>query len=221
MESQAQMARKRPRVLLGDDHVLILSGVRATLEPRFEVVGQATDGRALLEAAEKLRPDVVVVDISMPSLNGFEVARQLKQTLPSAAVVFLSQHLSPSYLKQALAIGVSGYVLKSETTDELEPALVAALRGETFTSPKFGGDVVSRLRNRNGGLSREMAELTDRQRQILQLLVDGKSNKEIAATLNLSIKTIEFHRAKMMSKLGAQSAAELSRLAIRLGIIPE
>jgi DNA-binding NarL/FixJ family response regulator len=221
MTLRAQPPAKRPRVLLGDDHVLILSGVRTTLEPRFEVVGQATDGKALLAAAEELRPDVVVLDISMPSLNGFEVARQLKRTLPLTAVVFLSQHLSPAYLKQALAIGVSGYVLKSETTEELEPALVAALKGETFTSPRFGEDALARFQNRDGGLNREIAELTDRQRGILQLLVDGRSNKEIAATLNLSIKTIEFHRAKIMTKLGAQTAAELSKMAIRLGIVPE
>lgn len=221
MTLRAQPPAKRPRVLLGDDHVLILSGVRTTLEPRFEVVGQATDGKALLAAAEELRPDVVVLDISMPSLNGFEVARQLKRALPLTAVVFLSQHLSPAYLKQALAIGVSGYVLKSETTEELEPALVAALKGETFTSPRFGEDALARFHNRDGGLNREIAELTDRQRGILQLLVDGRSNKEIAATLNLSIKTIEFHRAKIMTKLGAQTAAELSKMAIRLGIVPE
>jgi DNA-binding NarL/FixJ family response regulator len=212
---------KRPRVLLADDHVLILSGIRATLEPRFEIVGQATDGKALLEAAGRLKPDIIVLDISMPSLNGFEAARQLKQIAPSTALVFLSQHLSPAYLKQALAIGVSGYVLKSETTEELEPALVAALRGEVFTSPRFGEDVLSRLQNRNGGLTREIAELTDRQRQVLQLLVDGKSNKEVATALNVSIKTVEFHRARIMNKLGAQTAAELSRVAIRLGMIPE
>lgn len=212
---------KRPRVLLADDHVLILSGIRATLEPRFEIVGQATDGKALLEAAGRLKPDIIVLDISMPSLNGFEAARQLKQIAPSTALVFLSQHLSPAYLKQALAIGVSGYVLKSETTEELEPALMAALRGEVFTSPRFGEDVLSRLQNRNGGLTREIAELTDRQRQVLQLLVDGKSNKEVATALNVSIKTVEFHRARIMNKLGAQTAAELSRVAIRLGMIPE
>src|SRR5215471_16188611 len=142
MALQANAPAKKPRVLLGDDHVLILSGIRATLEPRFEVVGQATDGKALLEAAEKLRPDLIVLDISMPALNGFEVARQLKQILPATALVFLSQHLNPAYLKQALAIGASGYVLKSETTEELEPALFAALKGEIFTSPRFGEDVL-------------------------------------------------------------------------------
>jgi DNA-binding NarL/FixJ family response regulator len=214
-------AAKRPRVLLADDHVLILSGIRAALEPRFEIVGQVTDGKALLGAAETLKPDVIVLDISMPGLNGFEAARQLRENIPSARLVFLSQHLSPAYLKQALAIDVSGYVLKSETIEELEPALHATLKGDLFTSPRFGAEVLSRLRNRDGGLNREMADLTDRQREILQLLVEGRSNKEIAAILNVSIKTVEFHRAKIMSKLGAQTAAELSRVAIRLGIIPE
>jgi DNA-binding NarL/FixJ family response regulator len=211
----------RPRVLLGDDHALILSGVRATLASRFEVVGEATDGKALVEAAERLRPDIIILDISMPLLNGFEAARQILLSQPAAKLIFLSQHLTPAYLRQALEIGATGYVLKSETTEELEPAMNAVLKGETFISPRFGDEVVSRMRGRDGNLNRVQGELTERQRQILQLLAEGRSNKEAAAILNLSVKTIEFHRAKMMSKLGARSGAELTRLAIQQGIIPE
>jgi DNA-binding NarL/FixJ family response regulator len=210
----------RPRVLLGDDHALILGGVRATLAPRFDVVGEATDGKALVAEAERLRPDIVVLDISMPLLNGFEAARQLRQILPSAGLIFLSQHLSPAYLRQALEIGVAGYVLKSETTDELEPAINRVLKGETYASPRFGDDTLSGLRGRDGGLNRKKSELSERQRQILQLLIDGRSNKEVSSLMNLSIKTIEFHRAQIMSKLGAHSAAELARLAIQQGIVP-
>ena len=211
----------KPRVLLGDDHALILSGVRATIEARFDVVGEATDGKALVAAAERLRPDIIVLDISMPLLNGFEAARQLRLSLPSAALIFLSQHLNPAYLRQALEICVTGYVLKSETTEELEPAMNAAIKGETFISPRFGDETLSNMRGRGGNLNRVSGDLTERQRQILQLLIDGKSNKEAASILNLSVKTIEFHRAKMMSKLGARSGAELTKLAIQQGIIPE
>jgi DNA-binding NarL/FixJ family response regulator len=211
----------KPRILLGDDHALILSGARTALEPQFEVVGQATDGRELVEAAAKLLPDVIVMDISMPTVNGFEAARQLRRILPATKLVFLSQHLSPAYLRQALRIGVSGYVLKSETSDELAQAVHAALHGKVFTSPSFGPDILSKLQNRTGALNRETADLTDRQREILQLLVDGRSNKEIAAALNLSVKTIEFHRAKIMAKLGAHNPSELALVALRQGIIPE
>jgi len=211
----------KPRVLLGDDHALILSGVRATLAPRYDVVGEATDGRALVAAAERLQPDIVILDISMPLLNGFEAARQLRLSLPAAKLIFLSQHLSPAYLRQAIEIGVTGYVLKSETTEELEPAINAVLKGETFISPRFGDEALSKMRGRDGALNRVQGDLTERQRQILQLLADGQSNKEAAAILNLSVKTIEFHRAKMMSKLGAHSGAELTRIAIQQGIIPE
>jgi len=210
----------KPRVLLGDDHALILSGVRATLASRFEVVGEATDGKALVAAAERLRPDIVVLDISMPLLNGFEAARQLRQVLPSAGLIFLSQHLSPAYLRQALEIGVAGYVLKSETTEELEPAIHKVLKGQKYASPRFGADTFSGLRGREGGLNRKKGDLSERQRQILQLLIDGRSNKEFSSIVNLSIKTVEFHRAQIMSKLGAHSAAELTRLAIQQGIIP-
>jgi DNA-binding NarL/FixJ family response regulator len=195
--------------------------VRATLQPRFEVVGEATDGKALVAAAERLRPDVVILDISMPLLNGFEAARQLRLSLPEARLIFLSQHLSLAYLRQAIDIGVTGYVLKSETTDELEPAMDAVLKGETFISPRFGDEALSSMRGRDGNLNRVKGDLTERQRQILQLLIDGRSNKEAASILNLSVKTIEFHRAKMMSKLGARSGAELTKLAIQQGIIPE
>ena len=210
----------KPRIFLADDHVLILGGLRALLEPEFEVVGQAADGRALVELAVGLRPDAVVLDISMPLLNGFEAARQLRKLIPDTALIFLSLHLSPAYLKTALQIGVSGYVLKSNTTDELRKALLAVLKGELFVSPSFGPDILDKLRGRSGAINNESGELTERQREILQLIVHGRANKEIADRLNLSIKTVEFHRAKIMTKLGARSPAELTRLAMQQGILP-
>ena len=206
--------------MLADDHVLILGGIRALLEPNFEIVGQVGDGKTLVEAAAQLHPDAIVLDISMPVLNGFEAARQLRELLPGTALIFLSQHLSPTYLNTSLQIGVAGYVLKTETTSELQDALGAVLKGRIYISPRFGADALDQLRSRSGGVNRQSSDLTERQRQILELIVAGRSNKEIADRLNLSIKTIEFHRAKIMAKLGARSAAELTRVALQQGILP-
>lgn len=209
------------RVLLGDDHVLILEGIRASLDPQFTIVGQAMDGKMLVKAAEELRPDIVVLDISMPGLNGFESARQIKNILLSAKLVFLTQHLNPAYLRQALKIGVVGYVLKTEAGDELRRAVSAVVHGKIYISPSFGSGVIEHLWSRSGDVSQEWTDLTERQREILHLIVHGRGNKEIADTLHLSIKTIEFHRAKLMNKLGVRSAAELGKVALQQGLIPE
>lgn len=209
------------RILLGDDHSLILDGIRATLEPDFQVVGQARDGMTLVKSAAELRPELVLLDISMPGLNGFDSARQIRGILPTIKLIFLSQHLNPAYLREALKIGVSGYVLKSETSEELQHAIAKVLRGETYISPSFGEDVIANLWNRSKELNDQSPELTGRQREILQLIVEGRGNKEIADVLNLSIKTIEFHRAKIMNKLAVRTAAELARVALRRGLLPE
>jgi DNA-binding NarL/FixJ family response regulator len=209
------------RVLLADDHALIARGVRSTLEPQFEIVGYAADGKALVQAAEELRPDIIVLDISMPVLNGLEAAERIRKILPSVKLIFLSQHLDPAYLRQALRVGASGYVLKVQTAEELQQALAAAMRGETFISPAFDPQLVAGLWNRSKELNNESAELTVRQREILQLVVEGRSNKEIADVLEVSIKTVEFHRARLMSKLGARSAAQLAKVAVQRGLIPE
>jgi len=211
---------KQLRVLLGDDHALILDGIRAALRSHFDVVGQATDGKALVEAAARLKPDLVILDISMPLLNGFDSARRIREILPSAKLIFLSQHLNPAYLKQALKVGVSGYVLKSGATEELQEAISTVLRGQTYITPNFGEVVLSRLWNNSGELSQETEGLTDRQREILHLIVEGRANKEIADVLHLSIKTIEFHRARIMIKLGVRTVAELTKVALQQGLIP-
>jgi DNA-binding NarL/FixJ family response regulator len=208
------------RVLLGDDHALILDGIRATLQLHFDVVGQATDGKALVAAAERLKPDLIVLDISMPLLNGFESARRIKAALPSTKLIFLSQHLNPAYLKQALKVGASGYVLKSGATEELQKAIAVVLRGQTYITPSFGDDVIARLWDRSGEFNNESEELTERQREIVQLIVEGRANKEIADILHLSIKTIEFHRARIMTKLGVHTVAELTKVALQQGLIP-
>jgi DNA-binding NarL/FixJ family response regulator len=209
------------RVLLGDDHALILDGLRAALQSQYDIVGVAKDGRALVQAAEKLKPELVIVDISMPLLNGFEAAKQIKESLPSAKLIFLSQHLNPAYLKHALKLGASGYVLKAGAIEELQKAISAVVRGQTYITPAFGEDVIARLWNREGELSEESEGLTDRQREILQLIVEGRGNKEIADILHLSVKTIEFHRARIMAKLGVKTVAELTKIALQQGLIPE
>jgi len=210
----------KARILLGDDHALILDGLRTALQGSHEIVGLAQDGRALVQAAERLKPDLVIVDISMPLLNGFEAAKQIKKSLPHTKVIFLSQHLNPAYLKQALRLGASGYVLKAGATEELQQAIAAVVRGKTYITPAFGEDVIARLWNREGELSEESEELTERQREILQLIVEGRGNKEIADILHLSVKTIEFHRARIMAKLGVKTVAELTRAALQQGLIP-
>ena len=208
------------RVLLGDDHVLILDGLRSALQSQYEIVGVAKDGRALVEATERLKPDLVIVDISMPLLNGFEAAKQIKKNQPHTRVIFLSQHLNPAYLKNALRLGASGYVLKSGATEELQQAIATVQRGKTYITPAFGEDVIARLWNRDGELSEETESLTDRQREILQLIIEGRGNKEIADVIHVSVKTVEFHRARIMAKLGVKSVAELTKVALQQGLIP-
>jgi len=208
------------RVLLGDDHVLILDGLRAALQAQYEIVGIAKDGRALVRETERSKPDLVILDISMPLLNGFEAAKQIKKNLPQTKLIFLSQHLNPAYLKQALRLGASGYVLKSGATEELQQALTTVLRGKIYITPAFGEDVIARLWNREGELSEETEELSDRQREILQLIVEGRGNKEIADVIHVSVKTVEFHRARIMAKLGVRSVAELTKVALQRGLIP-
>ena len=209
------------RILLADDHVLVSHGVRATLEAQFEIVGLAGDGKALVEAAEALRPDAIVLDIGMPVLNGFEAAQRIRKILPAVKLIFLSQHRDPAYLRQTLRIGASGYVLKSEAAEELQHALAAVMRGEIFISPAFGEQVIANLWNRSKEVSNETLELTGRQREILQLIVEGRANKEVADCLHVSLKTIEFHRARVMHKLGARTAAELAKVALQRGLITE
>jgi DNA-binding NarL/FixJ family response regulator len=208
------------RILLGDDHALILDGLRSALQSQYEIVGLAKDGRMLVSEAGRLKPDLVILDISMPLLNGFEAARQIKKSLPHAKLIFLSQHLNPAYLKQALRLGASGYVLKSGATEELQQAIAAAVRGKTYITPAFGEEVIARLWNREGELSEEAEELTERQREILHLIVEGRGNKEIADLIHVSVKTVEFHRARIMAKLGVKSVAELTKVALQQGLIP-
>ena len=212
---------KRARVLLGDDHTIILEGVRRILEPLFDVVGAVADGRALVEAAEALHPDIVVADISMPLLNGIEVARLLQKSHPEIKIIFLTMHPDPTYAAEAFRTGASGYVLKSSAAEELVTAIQEALRGRVYVTPLVAGDVMHQLMQDPHAQEKVSAELTQRQREVLQLVAEGRSAKEIAEILKVSPRTVEFHKYRIMETLGLHTTAELTQYAVRHGIVGE
>ncbi|MGI6657580.1 MAG: response regulator [Desulfobulbus sp.] len=208
----------RPRILLADDHRMVAEGLRALLEPDYELVGIVEDGRALLEAVERLRPDVVVADVSMPLLNGIDAVRQLKKKHPSLAVVFLTMHLDVEYAASAVEVGALGYVLKHSAPSELLTAISHALKGRSYITPLLAEDLLAyqsrQPKHRREGLDR----LTPRQREVLQLLAEGHSVKEVGALLGISARTVEFHKYSMIDTLGLKSSAELVRFAVEHGI---
>jgi DNA-binding NarL/FixJ family response regulator len=210
----------RPRVLLADDHKIVTEGLKGLLEPEFELVGTVEDGRALLAAAEKLRPDVIVADISMPLLNGIDSVQQIKKAHKEIKVVFLTMHPDVTYAFSAFEAGASGYVLKHSAPTELVTAIRNALNGKTFVTPKLA-DAVKQHAKERANKREESTRLTQRQREILQLLAEGKSAKEIAMMLNISSRTVEFHKYRIMKDVGIKSAAELVHYAVRHGIITE
>jgi DNA-binding NarL/FixJ family response regulator len=210
---------KQVRILLGDDHPMLLKGIKGLLESHYDVVGSEEDGKALIEAALRLKPDLVVLDVSMPILNGIDAAREIKKTLPSIRLVFLTMQTNAIYLRKAFEAGASGYVLKSGAVEELLTGIEEARKGNVYVSPNFGQDMIESVRDWRNSRARSPVELTDRQRQILQLLAEGKQNKEIAELQNISVKTVEFHRSRLMTKTGAHSVAELTRFAMQEGLI--
>jgi len=209
---------KKARVLLADDHGIVVEGLKSLLEPEFELVGAVQDGRALLEAAEQLRPDVIVADISMPMLNGIEALRQLRKKDKKVKVVFLTMHPDVTYAASAFEAGASGYVLKHSAPSELVTAIHEALKGHTYVTPMIAGELMGAYRD---GSTKKAAgtELTSRQRDVLQLLAEGKSAKEIAHILNISTRTVEFHKYRMMEDLGIKTVAELVRFAVKHGVV--
>jgi len=206
---------RKPRILLADDHRMVAEGLRGLLEPDYQLVGIVEDGRALLEAADKLMPDVVVADVSMPLLNGIEAVRQLKKKNPELLVVFLTMHLDVAYAASAFEAGASGYVLKHSAPSELLTAISCALKGRTYITPMLAGELLNYQRNRPKGEQEDgLARLTARQREVLQLIAEGLSVKEAAAVLGISARTVEFHKYSMMEALGLKSSAELMRFAV-------
>jgi DNA-binding NarL/FixJ family response regulator len=214
---------KRHRIALADDHTLMRQGLRLLLErePTFEVVGEASDGRQAVALVEQVHPDVVVLDLAMPNLNGLEAARQIAARAPGTAIVVLSMHADESYLLQALKAGARAYLLKDSADADLIAAIRAVIEGKAFFSPAISrlmaDDYVRQLQERGAHDSYEL--LTPREREILQLLAEGKSNKDVASLLNLSPYTVETHRANIMQKLNLHSTPELVLYAVRKGMI--
>ena len=209
----------RARILLADDHRIVVEGLKTLLSGEFELVGIVDDGARMLEAARRLVPDAIVADISMPQLNGIEALTVLRDEGIDIPVIFLTMHREAEYAAMAMESGAAGYVLKHAAPDELILALRTALEGGTFVSPALAADLFQAARAR----SREQVDppfvLSDRQRDVLRLLADGQSAKEIARALDISPRTVEFHKYKVMESLGLKNSAELIQYAIRRGIV--
>lgn len=206
---------KRLRVLLADDHVLIAQALEHLLRAEFDVVGTVSDGRALLKAAGELRPDVVVVDIGMPLLNGLDAGEQLKALHPAIKLVFLTQNREPRFAVEAFRRQASGYVLKDAAASELIAAIRAALEGKTYISPS-----IARSMSEEASAGQILLrDLSTREREVLQLLAEGKSMKEVAAVLDISPRTVEFHKYRIMELLRVRTNAELVQQAIKLGLV--
>ena len=210
---------KRMRILLADDHKIVLDGLKSLLEPEFELAGTVGDGRALVSAVEQLHPDVIVVDISMPLLNGIEAVRQIKKLDKQVKVVFLTMHPDVTYAIRAFEAGASGYVLKHSAASELLTAIREAIKGRTYVTPMIAGELVQAYKGGTYRQEEEAQQLTQRQREILQLLVEGNSAKEVANVLNISPRTVEFHKYNMMSKLKLKSVSALIQYAIKHGFV--
>lgn len=209
----------KPRIVIADDHQILAEGLRGLLEPEFEVVAVVADGRELVAAAKKHRPNVIVADVSMPSLNGIDAAEQLRDAGVKTKVVFLTMHRDIAYARRAMAAGALGFVLKHSAASELLTAVREALQGQTYLTPLIAGELLQSYRDSEGSLRAAAPQLTTRQREVLQLFAEGHSAKEVAAVLKISTRTAEYHKARLLEALGLQSTAELVQHAIRQGII--
>jgi RNA polymerase sigma factor (sigma-70 family) len=213
------MRIKKPRVLIADDHSILLAGVRKLIEDRCEVVGTVEDGQALVKAAGHLQPDLILLDISMPLLNGLDAARQIKKLLPDAKLLFLTMHSSPTWAAEALKVGASGYLLKQSAATELSQAIETVLKGQTYLAPAIVRPIFETVsRPAQPEIKTAVMDLTPRQREVLQLIAEGKSTKEVAEILCVSVKTVEFHKARIMEQLGLHSTTSLIKFAIAEGL---
>jgi DNA-binding NarL/FixJ family response regulator len=196
---------RRVRLLLADDHTLVMEGLKRILQPHFELVGTAQDGQAVVTEAGRLKPDVILLDISMPVLNGIDAAGQLRKIVPEAKLIFLTMHEDPTYVASALRVGASGYLVKRCAAEELVTAIREVLKGRTYVTRFVRKQTLNR-------------QLTSREREVLQLVAEGQSVKEIAATLAISGKTVAFHKTNIMRKVCIDTTAGLTRYAIEHGI---
>lgn len=207
-----------PRILLADDHTILVEAFRKLLEPHFDIVATVSDGFALLDAAAQVKPDVIIVDISMPLLNGLEAALRLKKQLPSVKIIFLTMNEDPDLAVEAMRSGASGYLLKSSAASELIRAIQLSLKGRTYVTPRIARGMekafIDDPRPRNRASS-----LTPRQREVVQLLAEGKSMKEVASVLNLTPRTVAFHKYRVMRELHLGTTAELIQFAIKTRIL--
>jgi len=208
---------KLPRVMLADDHSLLLEAFRKLLEGKCEIVGTACDGRALLDEAPALRPDVIVVDIGMPLLNGLEAARQLREKIPSSKLIFLTMNEDPDVAAEAMRSGASAYLLKNSAASELFRAIQDALKGKSYVTPRIARRMEQAFAHNPKGKARK--KLTTRQREVVQLLAEGKSMKQAADTLNVTPRTVAFHKYRIMEELGIKTSAELIQFAIKNRIL--
>ena len=209
----------KPRVLIADDHRLVAEGLSRLLGSDYELVGIVENGRELVKAADRHHPDLIVADISMPELNGIEAVRQIKKNDQHVKVVFLTMHPDVCYAVEAFSVGASGYLLKHSATSELLSALQEVSQGKTYMTPLIAAELIESYKNGGHVRNDALAMLSGRQREVLQLLVEGKSAKIVAEELYISPRTVEFHKYDMMKKLGINSSAELVQFAITHGII--
>lgn len=206
------------RILLADDHPLVLESVRELLEPNFSVVGTAQTGQQVLEEAEKLRPDIVLLDANMPGMSGFEAARQLKSLLPTVKIIFLTMLTEAIAVSEGFRAGAMGYVLKQDASDELHAAVQTVMANRRFVSSKLDMEVREAMECQWSRPEGYTTNLTERQRQILTMLANGTSTKKIAKELNISMKTVEFHKANITRKLGVRTTSDLIRVALASGM---
>jgi DNA-binding NarL/FixJ family response regulator len=213
------MSTSRSRILIADDHKLVADLCKKLLETEFDVVGIVSDGRSMLRTAVDLKPDVIVVDIAMPILNGLDAGQKVKQVLPAVKLVYLTMNPDPEVAAEAFRRGASGYLLKTCAAEEMVIAVRKVLRGMSYISRQLPTDDVDYLRRQSKPLVEEEERLTSRQREVLQLIAEGKVMKEIGGILNMTARTVAFHKYRMMDALGAKSSAELVRYAVRRNII--
>jgi DNA-binding NarL/FixJ family response regulator len=211
----------RPRILIAEDHSIVLAGLRKLVESEGDVVGTVEDGRALVQEAQKLRPDIILLDISMPLLNGLDAARQIRKLVPESRLIVLTMHATSTYATEAFKAGASAYLIKRSAASELKHAIQAVLQGQHYLTPLITKDVLTATLSPHEGETRKrpVATLTPRQREVLQLVAEGKGTKDVATLLGIAVKTVEFHKFRIMEELNLHSTAELTKYAISEGLV--
>jgi DNA-binding NarL/FixJ family response regulator len=209
----------KPRILLADDHALIIEGFKRILENRYDLVGTAADGRALIESAKALQPDVIILDVSMPLLNGIDAAAHLKKMCPVAKLIFVTMHADTEYVRSAFEAGASAYVLKRSAVDELEQAIRAVLAGHSYITPLITKDLLSVFLAAPSAKASGTGGLTLRQKEVLQLLTEGRTAKDIANVLKISPRTVEFHKGQILELLQLENTTDLIKYALTHGLV--